>query len=57
MYEFCLGVILGYMGGWALGLRGKHSVATQADELVPASQPVPVPTRRYPPTGSYFPDQ
>ena len=43
MYEFCFGIIIGYVGGWALGNRTKRSVGTQADELVPASQPVPVP--------------
>lgn len=39
MYEFCMGVILGYMGVMILrGTKKKTSVATQADELVIALQ-------------------
>jgi len=46
MYELCVGIIIGYMGGWALGIRGKRTIGTQADELVGASQPIPIPNSK-----------
>jgi hypothetical protein len=45
MYEFCLGVIVGYMGGFGFRTHSKRTVGTQADELVGSSAPIPIPKK------------